>query len=66
MFVVNRTKGLKYHLFYLCVCVCVCVCVFVCVFIAVLQWICFHIIFVGSSHLMNKVEVVLSFTFTVL
>ena len=39
MFVVYRTKGLKYILFYLCVCVCVCVSVSVYVFLAVLQYI---------------------------
>ena len=56
MFVVYRTKVLKYNLIYLCVCVCVCVC---CVFLAVLYSCCiamhifFHIIFVGSNHLMN-------------
>ena len=37
MFVVYRTKGLKYNLFYLCVCVCVCVSVYV--VLAVLQCI---------------------------
>ena len=31
MFVVYRTKGLKYSLFYLCVCVCVCVCSSCCI-----------------------------------
>ena len=31
MFVVYRTKGLKYNLFYLCVCVCVCVCISCCI-----------------------------------
>ena len=43
MFVVYGTKGLKYNLFYLCMCV----------FLVVLQCIFFHIIFVGSNHLMN-------------
>ena len=42
MFVVYRTKDLKYNLFYLCVCVCMSVYVF----LAVLQCI-FHFIFVG-------------------
>ena len=50
MFVVNRTKGLKHHLFYLCVCVCVCVCV--CLLLYCNAYV-FHIIFVGSNHLMN-------------
>ena len=31
MFVVYRTKGLKYNLFYLCVCVCVCACSSCCI-----------------------------------
>ena len=31
MFVVYRTKGLKYNSFYLCVCVCVCVCSSCCI-----------------------------------
>ena len=39
MFVVYGTKGLKYNLFDL--------------FLAVLQCICFHIIFEGSNHLMT-------------
>ena len=31
MFVLYRMKGLKYTLFYLCVCMCVCVCISCCV-----------------------------------
>ena len=40
MFVVYRTKSLKYNLFYLCVCVCVCVCSSVLRYIFISYYIC--------------------------
>ena len=43
---VYRTKGLNTFFF---ICVCVCVCVFSCC----IAMHIFHIIFVGSNHLMN-------------
>ena len=48
MFVVYRTKVLKYNLFYLCVCVSCCIAFLLlqCIFF-------FHIIFVGSYRLRN-------------
>ena len=46
MFVVYRTKGLKYNLFFLCVCVCVCVCISCCTYCNAYL---FLIIFVGSK-----------------
>ena len=56
MFVVYRTKGLRYNLFYVCVCVCVCVRVRVCLRMYYLLYCnayLFRIIFVGSNHLIN-------------
>ena len=68
MFVVYRTKSLRYNLFYLCVCVCVCLRMYYLLYCSAYL---FRITFVGSksSYELSRIcsqNIYNTFTFTVL